>query len=120
LPGIEDPERLLPVGAHVALDLLRRHRLPRLGLPRRIADAAGEVPYHEDRGVSQLLELPQLPQHDSVPERELRGGRVNAELDPQWPPLAERPFDLLGQFVSGKEGFRVPLHHRQLSFHFSP
>ena len=32
-----------------------------------------------------ILELPELPQHDRLPEREVRAAGIDAELDPEGP-----------------------------------
>jgi hypothetical protein len=52
--------------------------------------------------VAGVLELAQLLQHDRVAEVDVRGGRVEAELDPQRPAarqlLRERP---AGEVVDG-------------------
>ena len=80
---VEDLEHLLLIGPGVRLDLLARQRLPRLGLPRRIADHAGEVADQEDDLVPARLELGQLPEDDvrdggrvpTGPVRLMRSGR---------------------------------------------
>ena len=80
---IEDPKRLLLVGRHEPLDLLRGDHGPGRRAAGRIADATREVPHHEDPHVPQVLKLAHLPERDGVSQREVRGGRIDAELDAQ-------------------------------------
>ena len=35
--------------------------------------------------MAEVLELPHLPQHDAMPQVQVRGGRVHPQLDPQRP-----------------------------------
>ena len=51
----------------------------------------------------EVLELPQLAQHDRVPERQIAAGRVDAELDPQRPGLLLGEQQPLGQPVGGQD-----------------
>ena len=67
----------------VAVDLLLRQARARLGLARGITDASGEVADDQDRGVSGVLELPELAQDDGPAEGHRRGGGVEPELDAQ-------------------------------------
>ena len=75
--------RLLHVGGGVGLDLLLREAGPGGRLARRVTDLGGEVADDQDRGVTELLELAQLAQHDREAEVDVGRGRVDAELDPQ-------------------------------------
>ena len=85
LEGIveEDPARLLHVGGGVGLDLLLREPGPGRRPARRVTDLGGEVADDQDRGVTELLELAQLAQHDREAEVDVGRRRVDAELDPQ-------------------------------------
>ena len=70
--------------------------------PARVTHAGGVVADDQHHGVAGVLELAQLLQHDGVPEVDVRGGRVEPELDPQRAAarqlLRERP---AGQVVDG-------------------
>jgi hypothetical protein len=51
------------------------------GPARRIAHLPGEPTHDQNRQVAEVLELPQLAQHDGVAECQLAAGRVDAQLD---------------------------------------
>ena len=93
LSGVEDAECLFGIGAAVRLGLLRCENRAQAVLVRRVTDRRGEGPDHQDHMVAQLLELPQLSNGHRVPDVQVRGPRVEAAIDPQWPallqPLAE-------------------------------
>ena len=100
--GIQNPAVLLAVRLRVALDLLRRERRPRLRLARGIADQAGKIADDQHGFVAQVLELPQLLQHDGVADVEIGGRGVEPQLDAQRPPLGElRQEGLLGDDLHG-------------------
>ena len=54
-----------------------------LVLARRIADAGGEVPDDQHGDVPEVLELPELAEHDRPPEGHGRRPRVEPELHAQ-------------------------------------
>ena len=88
--AIENLERLRAIGFRVALDLLARQRLARLGASGGIADHRGEVADQENHGVARALKVAQLLQRQAVTEMQIGRGRIHPELDPERP--AEREF----------------------------
>ena len=65
---VQDQPHLIDVGGGVPTHGLLVEGGSRLLLPRRVADPGSEIPHQEDDGVTQLLEAPQLLQHDRVTE----------------------------------------------------
>ena len=94
--------RLFHVRARVRVDLLAREHGPGRRAPARVAHAGGVVADDQHHRVAGVLELAQLLQHDGVAEVDVRGGRVEPELDAQRAAarqlLRERP---AGQVVDG-------------------
>src|SRR5450830_1810404 len=78
---VQDFAHLLGVGLGVAANLLLREYGPRARAARGVADAPGEIADDEDDLVPQLLEAPQPPQGDAVPQVQVRGAGVGAVLD---------------------------------------
>src|SRR5690606_15078 len=77
-----------------------------------VADHPGEVSDEEDHLMAEVLELAQLINEDGMPEVQVRRGRVEARLDPQWLATLEL-FDQLGFH---QEFIRTALDQRQLLF----
>jgi hypothetical protein len=98
----QDLERLTHVRLGVLARLLLRQHLARLRTSRRIPHLPGEVPDDQHRDVPEVLELPQLPQHDGMPERQIRPRRIHSELDPQRPSLHPGQRDPPRQLPLGK------------------
>ena len=88
----QDLHRLLLVRAGVGVDLLAGDERARLGPPARVPDARGGVPDDQHDPVAGVLELAQLAEHDRVAQMDVRGRRVDPELDAQRP--AERQLAL--------------------------
>jgi hypothetical protein len=59
-------------------------------LPVGVADHPGEVADQEDHLVPEVLELPHLVEQHGVADVQVRGGRVEAGLDPQGRPSFSR------------------------------
>ncbi len=88
--AIENLEGLLAIGIRVALDLVARQGLSRLGASGGIADHRGEVADQENDGVARILKVAQLLEHNAVTEMQIGCGRIHPELDPER--AAERKF----------------------------
>jgi hypothetical protein len=80
LPG------LLHVRARVRVDLLARQHRAGHRAAARVAHARGVVADDQHDRVAGVLELPQLLEHDRVPEMQVGRGRVQAELGAQRAP----------------------------------
>ena len=83
--AIENLERLRAIGFGVALDLLARQRLARLGASGRIADHRGKIADQENHGVARALKVAQLLERQAVTEMQIGRGRIHPELDAQRP-----------------------------------
>ena len=88
--AIENLVSLFAIGISVALDLVAREGLARLGASSWIADHRGEVADQENYGVARILKLAQLLERQAVTEMQIGRGRIHPELDPERP--AERDF----------------------------
>ena len=80
---VEHRERLLGERARVRVDLRAGQRRARRGAAARIADAGRVVADDQHDLVAEVLELPELLEHDRVAEMDVRRGRVDPELDPE-------------------------------------
>ena len=100
---VDDPADLAEVVLGVGLDLLLGQLGAGLVAARGIADERRVVADDDDRRVTEVLKLPQLPQGDGVAEVDVDAGRVDAVLDPQRPTLADGAFELLAKLVLGDD-----------------
>ena len=81
-PGhLQDLAELGAVRLGVRPDLVPRKRPARLGASRGISDHAGEIADDDDDLVAEILEVSELLEHDRVPQVQIRGGRVETQLD---------------------------------------
>ncbi len=85
---VEHLARLLEVGSGVGLDFLRGEHRACFGPSTRITDHGRIVADDEDRLVTEVLKLPQLPQHHGMAEGQVRCRGVHSKLDAQ--PLPRR------------------------------
>ncbi len=60
-----------------------RQMRPRCGSPARVANHSSKISDDQNGLMSEVLKLPQLPQHNRVAEMNVGGGRVDPELDTQ-------------------------------------
>ena len=87
------------------VDLLAGELRPRRRAPARVAHARGVVADDQHDGVAAVLELAQLAQDHGVAEVDVGRGRVDPELHPQRPALAQLALErALGQGVDGVAG----------------
>src|SRR5690606_23145149 len=91
-------------------------RRARLALARGVADGRREVADDEDGAVAEVLELPELPEHDGVAEVEVRPRGVDAELDRERAARLGRALQLLGEGVFGEDLRRPAADPAQLFF----
>src|SRR5690606_3451154 len=80
---------------------------------RGVADGGGAVADDEHDLVAEVLELPQLAQHDGVADVQVAARGVDAELDAQLPPLAFGQLELLQQAALGHDLLRAALEERE-------
>jgi hypothetical protein len=83
--------------------LLERQRLAASSTSRRVADHRREVADDEHGLMAEILELPELAQHDGVAQVEVRPARVAAELDDERPAGLLGLLQLLGEGVFGED-----------------
>ena len=69
--------------------------------------------------MAQLLETPQLPEHDGVPEMKIGRRRIHAELHAQRTPGAQPLREPLAQLALAVELDRALAHHRELPLHLA-
>ena len=81
--AFQDFERLLLIALRVREHLIVAELRARGRAPARVSDHGGEIPDDENRLVPGILEIPELREHDPMPEVDVGGGRVHAELDPE-------------------------------------
>jgi hypothetical protein len=99
---------LLLEGARIGVDLRAREDRPRGRPARGVADPGGVVADDQHDGVSGVLELPELREHDRVADVDVGCRRVDAELDAQRTPLRRGLLELLGQAAPRQAVDRVP------------
>ena len=78
---VEERGNLLPVGLHVAGDVIVGQGWPVGGATRRVADLGGDVPDDEDDTVGHALEPTGDDHRYGVADVDVGGGGVDAELD---------------------------------------
>ena len=76
--AIENLEHLLAIGIRVALDLVARQGLSRLGSSGGIADHRGEIADQENHGVSRVLKVAQFLEHHAMAEMQVGRGRIRS------------------------------------------
>ena len=81
LLGIEDLEGLVDVGLGVRLDLFGGELRARGVAAGRVADERGAVADDERDAVAEVLELAELAQRHGMPEVDVGGRGVDAQLD---------------------------------------
>ena len=101
--AIEDLHRLATVGAGVVAHLIAAQLRPRLRGAGRIADPPGEIADQEDDLVTEVLEVSHLAQQHSVAEVDVRGARIEPDLDPQRAAPPPRPLQLGPQPLLGDQ-----------------
>ncbi len=96
--AVQDPERLLGVGAPVLADLLLHQLRTQRIFIRRIAHARGVIADQEDGGMAQFLELAQLAHGDGMAEVQIRRGGIVAGVHAQRAPFLAGQDQALAQF----------------------
>src|SRR5271157_2420215 len=111
---VDDPADLLEVIAGVGFHLRLGQFGPGLVAAGGVADQ-GRIIADDDAGrVAQVLELPELAQGNRVAEMDVDSGRVDPVLDSQRPVRAERPFELVAEFVFGNNLFDPAAENAEL------
>src|SRR5215472_2018928 len=80
---VENFVNLLEIGFRVGVDLFARKRRARFGLSGGIANHRGKIADQENRGVTHVLKVFQLPQDDGVAEMNIGRGGIDAKIDAQ-------------------------------------
>jgi hypothetical protein len=109
---IEHQAGLAVVGLGVRLDLFARQRRPCDVAARRVADHRSEVADEEYHAMPQILQLAHLVQDHGMAEMNIRGRRVQAQLDPQGRALGLRARQLLQPFGLGQQFVAPAPSHR--------
>ncbi len=91
----------------MSIYLVAREHRPQLRLSGGIADARGVIANYQDHGLPGVLKLAQLLEHYDVPEMDVRGRRVDAELHPQRAPLGPSALELALEVAFGKRVDRI-------------
>lgn len=81
LLGIENFERLIDIGLGICRDLLARKLGTRGIAARGVSDKSRAIADDQRNAMTEVLELSELAQRDGVAEMNVRGGRIDAELD---------------------------------------
>jgi hypothetical protein len=82
--GKQDSLGLREVGGGVLVGLLLRKRRTSRRPARRITDLGGEIAHDQHRGVTELLEIAQAAQDDSMTDVDVGPRWVETELGAQW------------------------------------
>jgi len=92
--GVDDLLELLIVAPRVPDDLVVREPRARLRALGGVPDHARVVADDHDDPVTEILELPELPEPDGVPEMEIGGAGIEALLHDEGTPLVARAREL--------------------------
>ena len=85
----QDLEGLILIALRVFQDLFMRQLGTRDRSAAGIANHGGEVADDQYRGVTQILKISELFQHDAVSEMNVGCGRINPKFDIEGPALVE-------------------------------
>src|SRR3989442_1580039 len=80
---VEDFENLFEIRFGIRIHLLTGERRASFGLSRGVTNHRGEIANQEDRGVTKILKVFQLAEDYGVSQMDVRGRRINAEVDAQ-------------------------------------
>ncbi len=105
--GVEDAKRLLLIGGCVGLDLVRRQHGASAAAPRWIPHSGGPVTDDQYCRMAGVLELTQFPEHDGMPEMDIRRRGVNAQLHPQRRGFRKPLLDLARGLDVNRAGLQV-------------